>query len=406
MKKKLTWSNLILLFSLYTTQFLALGFFMEAFIGILRQNGVSLENLGFIYMLGLFWVFRFLWAPFIDRIYFKKMGHYRAWIIIFQSLMVITLFSISILHINDHLTIIIILAILVAFFASSQSVALDAFAFKITFKKERSIINAIKVSGGLIGMVLGGGIGLILYSKIGWHFTMYIMTIITAISLIQILFFTEPTIKHPNLIEKIDYKQFLTFWKTKQKKLWFILLFLYPATISSAFGLTTPLLVDLGWDLAKIGFAVHIIGYGIGFLASFGASYVINKFGKKNILIFAAIGQIVGILMMLLLFKYHHNEIFVMFIIGVIFMFYTPSQVLMTTIMMDLSSSQTPASQFAVQHSIYMFSGILFSSLSVSMSGILGYEKIIFICAFIGVLAMLLSTKIEYILKKENSERD
>ncbi|MFV7791627.1 MFS transporter, partial [Aliarcobacter lanthieri] len=59
--------------------------------------------------------------------------------------------------------------------------------------------------------------------------------------------------KHPNLIEKIDYKQFLTFWKTKQKKLWFILLFLYPATISSAFGLTTPLLVDLGWDLAKIG---------------------------------------------------------------------------------------------------------------------------------------------------------
>ncbi|RBQ29118.1 MFS transporter [Aliarcobacter vitoriensis] len=406
MKKKLTWSNLTLLFSLYTTQFLALGFFMEAFIGILRQNGVPLENLGFIYMLGLFWVFRFLWAPFIDRIYFKKMGHYRAWIIIFQSLMVIALFSISILHINDHLKIIIILAILVAFFASSQSVALDAFAFKITFKKERSIINAIKVSGGLIGMVLGGGIGLILYSKIGWHFTMYIMTIITAISLIQILFFTEPTMKHPNLIEKIDYKQFLTFWKTKQKKLWFILLFLYPATISSAFGLTTPLLVDLGWDLAKIGFAVHIIGYGIGFLASFGASYVINKFGKKNILIFAAIGQIVGILMMLLLFKYHHNEIFVMFIIGVIFMFYTPSQVLMTTIMMDLSSSKTPASQFAVQHSIYMFSGILFSSLSVSMSGILGYEKIIFICAFIGVLAMLLSTKIEYILKKENSERD
>ncbi|RBQ32531.1 MFS transporter [Arcobacter sp. FW59] len=406
MKKKLTWSNLTLLFSLYTTQFLALGFFMEAFIGILRQNGVPLENLGFIYMLGLFWVFRFLWAPFIDRIYFKKMGHYRAWIIIFQSLMVITLFSISILHINDHLKIIIILAILVAFFASSQSVALDAFAFKITFKKERSIINAIKVSGGLIGMVLGGGVGLILYSKIGWHFTMYIMTIITAISLIQILFFTEPTMKHPNLIEKIDYKQFLTFWKTKQKKLWFILLFLYPATISSAFGLTTPLLVDLGWDLAKIGFAVHIIGYGIGFLASFGASYVINKFGKKNILIFAAIGQIVGILMMLLLFKYHHNEIFVMFIIGVIFMFYTPSQVLMTTIMMDLSSSKTPASQFAVQHSIYMFSGILFSSFSVSMSGILGYEKIIFICAFIGVLAMLLSTKIEYILKKENSERD
>ncbi|EFU70729.1 major facilitator superfamily transporter MFS_1 [Aliarcobacter butzleri JV22] len=118
MKKKLTWSAMTLLFSLYTTQFLGLGFFMEAFIGILRQNGVPLENLGFIYMLGLFWVFRFLWAPFIDRIYFKKMGHYRAWIIIFQSLMVITIFAISILHINEHLNIIIFLAIFFAFFCS------------------------------------------------------------------------------------------------------------------------------------------------------------------------------------------------------------------------------------------------------------------------------------------------
>lgn len=72
MKKKLTWNTIFLLFSLYTTQFLGLGFFIEAFIGILRQNGVSLENLGFIYMLGLFWVFRFLWAPFIDKISGKQ----------------------------------------------------------------------------------------------------------------------------------------------------------------------------------------------------------------------------------------------------------------------------------------------------------------------------------------------
>ncbi|QKF58520.1 MFS transporter [Aliarcobacter lanthieri] len=403
MKKKLTWSNIIVLFSLYTTQFLGLGFFLEAFIGILRQNGVSLEHLGFIYMLGLFWVFRFLWAPFIDRIHFK-IGHYRIWIIIFQSLMVISIFLISILNINQHLPIILFLAICFAFFASSQNVALDAFAFKITFKRERSLINAIKTAGGLIGMVLGGGVGLILYAKYNWNITLLIMTIVTAISLIQIIFISEPNIKNQIYIDKIDYKQFLTFWKTKQKKLWFILLFLYPATISAAFGLTTPILVDLGWDLDKIGFAVYIIGYGIGFLASFGASYVIKQFGKKNILIVAAILQVIGILMMLLLFNYHHNDILVMFVIGIIFMSYTPSQVLMTTLMMDLSSYKSPASQFAVQHSIYMFSGIFFSSISVSLSGKLGYETMILICSFIGILSIFLSTKIEYIIKKEKNE--
>lgn len=103
--------------------------------------------------------------------------------------------------------------------------------------------------------------------------------------------------------------------------------------------------------------------------------------------------------MMLLLFNHHNNDILVMFVIGLVFMFYTPSQVLMNTIMMDLSSKKTPASQFAIQHSIYMFSGIFFSSMSVSMSGILGYEKIILICAVIGLISMYLSTKIEYIIK-------
>ena len=398
-KKKITWSTMTLLFSLYSTQFLGLGFFVEAFIGILRQNGVPLENLGFIYMLGLFWVFRFLWAPFIDKIHFKNLGHYRVWIIIFQFLMIITIFTISTFNLNENLSTIIFLTIFLAFFASSQNIALDAFAFKITFKKERSLINAIKTSGGLIGMALGGGVGLILYSKIGWHFTLFIMTIITTISLLQIVFFQEPVIKHKHFVEKIDYKQFYTFWKTKEKKLWFVLIFLYPATISSAWGLTTPLLVDLGWALDKIGFTLYIVGYTIGFLASFGTSYFTTKFGKKNILISAAFGQIIGILSMLLLFKYHNNDILVMFIIALIYIFYTPSQVLINTIMMDLSSKKTPASQFAVQHSIYMFSGIFFSSISVSISGILGYEKIILICAVIGLISMYLSTKIEYIIK-------
>ncbi len=406
MKKKLTLKSIILLFSLYTTQFLGLGFFLEAFVGILRQNGVPLENLGFIYMLGFFLVLKFLWTPLIDKFHFKKLGHYRVWIIIFLSLMVTTLFLISTLDIIEDLNFIISLAFLYSFFAASVYVSIDAFAYKITFKRERRLINAIKTSGGLIGMVLGGGVGLILYTKIGWNSTLLIIAIASFLTLIGIIFYKERNTKNCEFIEKIDYKQYFTFWKTKQKKLWLIILLLYPATISAAFGITTPLLVDLGWSLDKIGFIVHIIGYGIGFLASFGASYLIQKFGKKNLLIIAAIGQVCAILMFLLLFKHHTNDFLVMFVIGFLYLFYTPSQVIIATIMMDLSSSKSVASQVAVQHSISMFASVFFTSIAVSMSGIFGYEKIIIVSAFIGLLSIYLSTKIEYILKKENYERD
>ncbi len=399
MSKNLTKQHIALLFSLYITQFLGLAFFTEAFIGILRQNGVSLENLGLVYMLGLFWVFRFLWAPFIDSISFKKLGHYRGWIIIFQSFMVIVLILTSLFNLLDNLSIVITLSVLFAFFSASQDIALDALVFKTVSLKHRPIANALKSSGGMIGMILGGGIGLVLYTHLGWSYTMIILSAITAIALIQILFYKEPTKERNNDETKIDFKQYINFWKNKRRKKWLLFLIIYPVTISSAFGLITPMLVDLKWELDKIGFIVHIVGYGIGVMASFATSWLINKYGKKNILIIAAIGQIFGVLLLLFLAYGYDNTFIVIFVVGFVFSFYSPSSVVMTTLMMDESSKKTPASQFAIQHSLYMFSGIFFAGLSVSLAGILGYSNIILIGTTIGLLAVYASFKIE--LKEE-----
>lgn len=73
--KKLTLKGYSFLLSLYISQSIDLAFFLKVFIGILRQNGLRLENIGFIYMLGLFRVFQFSWVPFINRIKFKRIGH-------------------------------------------------------------------------------------------------------------------------------------------------------------------------------------------------------------------------------------------------------------------------------------------------------------------------------------------
>jgi len=400
MTQKITKQHLALLFSLYTTQFLGLGFFLEALIAILRQNGTSLENLGVIYMLGLFWVFKFLWAPFIDKIEFKKIGHYRGWIIIFQSLMVITIFITSYFDVLKELNILIILMLFFAFFSASQNVALDALVFKTVSQKNRATANALKAAGGLIGMILGGGCGLILYSYVGWEYTMNIVAMLTAISLIQILFYKEPKIKREKPENKVDFKQYLYFWKGSKKKQWLLLIFVYPITISSAYALITPILVDLGWSLAKIGLIVHIIGYGMGVVASFAASWLINKYGRKNILLVAAIGQIIGALSLLILLSGYSNSFAVMFIVGFIFIFYTPSQVVMTTLMMDQSSSKSPAAQFAIQHSFYMFSGIFFSGMSISFSGVFGYSTVIITCSIIGLLAVYMASKVDTILTK------
>lgn len=400
-KRKLTISQQVLLFSLYTTQFLGLGFFTEALIAILRQAGVSLENLGMIYMIGLFWVLRFIWAPFVDKFELKGYGKYRGWILVFQSLMVICLFFTMFYTPQENLKMVIIFTILFAFFSASQDIALDALAYKIAFKRQRSTVNALKTTGGLVGMVVGGGLGLVSYTYIGWDYTMFIGALITAFALVLTFFYKEPNIKNSFIESKIDFKQYIHFWRGKKRKQWLLLLFIYPVTISSAFGMITPILVDLGWSLDKIGYTVHIVGYGIGAVASFISAWLIQRFGRKTILVVAAIGQTIGIVMLLILIHGHDSAFSVMFVVGFVFSFYTPSQVVMCTLMMDQASKKTPASQFAIQHSIYMFSGIFFSSISISLAGVYGYSNVIIACSLIGVFAIFIARNIDSIILKE-----
>ena len=403
MTQKLTKQHIALLFSLYITQFVGFAFITESLIAILRQSGTSLENLGFIYMLGLFFVFRFLWAPFVDKIKFSGVGHYKGWIILFQSFMVFVLIAVSFFDILKNFEIIIALSVLFSFFAASQDIALDALVFKTIHKDQRSIGGALKTSGGILGGLLGGGVSLIIYSYVGWEYTIQILSFITAISLIQLFFYKEPSSINEAIEDKVNFKQYIDFWKPSKRKKWLLLLFIYPITISSAYGLLNPLLVDAGWTLDRIGFVVHIIGYSIGLIASFGTSWMINKFGKKIVLIVSAFGQSVGILLLLLILNGYSDEITVMVIVGFIFMFYMPSSVVMITLMMDQVSAKYPGSQFAIQHSVYMFSGVLFAGFSISLSGVFSYTSVILGCAIVGLFAVYLSTTVDDILVEKEA---
>lgn len=397
--KTLSKQHFFLLLSLYITQFLGLSFFTEAFIAILRKNGMPLENLGIVYMLGLFWVIRFLWAPIIDKINIKKIGHYRFWLILAQVIMTISLISTSFLDINKELNLILLFAIVFSFFSATQDIALDALVYKTLNKYDRPLGNAIKVSGGLIGTVIGGGVALTIYSYIGWQKTLLLLVFFTLIAVIQLLIFKEP-IKDKKAERKVFVlKEFYNFWKSKNRKVWLIFIFLFPSAIGSAHGIISPILVDSNWALKDIGIIVHIFGYSLGIIASFITPWLIKKIGKKKVLNLCAIGQSTGILLLLTIIHGYSSQINVILIIGIIFLFYTPGMTVISTLMMDEIDSDNPASQYAIQHSVFMFSGLIFASLSVLLSGSFGYENIIIVIALISVIPLFLSFKIDKYLK-------
>ncbi len=391
MIKALGFYKVSLFLSLYITQFVGFAFFVEAFVGILRKNDIGLESLGLIYSLGLVWVVRFLWAPLVDGLKLSQKSHFKAWVGFFQLLMVLTLLIVSSFNIEQNIELIVFIIALFSIFSASQDVALDALVLKDISLQNRPYVMSLKSAGGMLGMVLGGGLGLVIYDFLGWSYTMYLLSIITLNSLILLYFYEEKNIK--TKMEKVKLKSYFSFWKTRLKWLGFIIFF--PASGSCAYVLITPILVDLGWELSKIGFYIHIVGYSIGAFITLLASKLMKKFNFRRVLISVSLAQFFVLYLYLIPLNFSPNEFYITAIVGLAFSLYGILGIVITTLMMDECKEISPATGFAMQHGVYMFFSIIFSSSSMALAGKVGYENVIILFSFFALIATFMATQLK-----------
>ena len=187
-KSHLTKQTILLLASLYTTQFVGFAFFSVAVIAIWRKAGMPLEQLGLLSMLSLVWVVKFLWAPWVDRYVLQNHGNYKKFITIVQTLLVVAIVGVSFLDVIENKTMIIVSLIAVGLLSATQDIAVEGLTYKILTKKERGFGGTLKTIGGILGYIIGAGVALSIYEKIGWGATILMLASLTAITLIQIFY--------------------------------------------------------------------------------------------------------------------------------------------------------------------------------------------------------------------------
>ncbi len=392
-RRSLRW-HLLLLFSLYITQYLGISFILETLVAVLRRGGMPLERLGFVYLLGLFWGIKFLWAPVLDRYSLVKSGHFRGWLLILQSLLAISLLLTAGFDPQSGGPTVFFLCMFICFFSSSGDIAADALAYRLLTEEERGYGNAVKTGGGLLGYMLGGGVALMLYARLGWTLTLLILAAVTLLSLVQLIFLREPA-HVPSRWEETGYlKRFYSYWTAPGRNRWLVLLVLYPLAISIAYGIIIPMLVDAGWSLARIGFIVNIAGALIGASAAMGAGWLIRKVGRRSMLVGTALAQGLGILLLLLPAWGRHDIFSVCLAVGALMFLHTLSATVMSTVMMDQTDNTSPATDLAMQHSLYQVVGFVASAVSVTFAGKFGYAATICAASGLAFLSLAASVKL------------
>lgn len=392
MKNALSTKNQWPLFiSLYTTQSIGLGFMMVALVGILRNRGTELTDLSFIYVLGIPWILKFLWAPIVDRFGVKQLGHYRSWILILQALMVLCLLIISQLSLDNQLPLIVAVGMLFVTCSATQDIAVDALASLEFDHQQRGVVNGIQMAGGMLGNMIGGGLILILYPYMGWQGVFYLMALVTSISWLQLLFFREKA-RHDTkrtLSVGQTFKHFVSFWRGKG--LWLVFLPMSTISCSFVYAILTPMLVDAGKTLSEIGLMVNLFGMGIGVAMGLLSGWLIQRLGRKKALLYFHSAQIIGFVAMLPVAYMNSNTILYL-TCALYFINYALVRSISMTFMMDYAAhSDVPATDYAQQFTVSIFSAMLMGAVGLQIAHHVGYLGVIISAIGLAVFALLLA---------------
>ncbi len=316
-------------------------------------TGASLLVIGSLGLVGQPYIYKFLWAPLLDRWIPPLLGRRRGWLVITQFALLITIASMALANPQSSPSLLIALALLVAFLAASQDIAVDAYRTDILTPCERGLGTTLYSWGYRVAMLVSGALALALAEYIGWRATYLFMASLISIGLFGSWFGQEPTDeqeKHPPTTLRAaivePFKEFLS-----RKSAWLILLFilLYKFGDALSISLTTPFLIrGLNFSLSTVA----IINKGVGFFAAMlgllAGGILMARISLFRALLYFGILQAGAILTLLQLALVGHNYHWLVFAISVDNFCNAMASIAFVAFIMSLCNHRYSATQFAL----------------------------------------------------------
>lgn len=377
-----------LLGSLYVSQHIPLAFVYEALPVFLRQQNVSLKTLGLLQLLALPLVFKFLWSPLIDRYGVTRWGHYRFWILCFQTGLGVAIALLALINITQQFILLLLGLLLVSLLSASQDIATDALAIGLLSPAERGLGNGIQRGGNSLGAIIGGGGMLLLLSSWGWRTTLLAMATVLLLAAIPIARHREQIVK-PKTPSPVSFKRLLGVYRRPGMGRWSLILMLYGIGPYMALTMFRPLLVDLGLSIGEIGLLLGVVSYGAGLLGAVVAGLNITRLGRKRALISFSALQIIAIAAYCLP-ALGFTALPMLYLVATVAQFINGmAMTALFTVMMDKSETTTAGTDYTVQSSVVYISGILGATFSGAIAEAIGYGGVFTVALLFAAITVL-----------------
>ena len=223
----------------------------------LRSAEVSLAEIGLFALVGLPYTWKFLWAPFMDRLT-PPLGRRRGWMLLAQLGLIGSIGALGYIDPLSQTALVAVFASLIAFLSATQDVAIDAYRRELLPDEELGLGNAVHVQAYRIASLVPGSLSLILADVLPWVWVFWITASFVAVGLVLSLSVAEPENLSPaqqsfreTLVTPFSEYFQRAGWRTAMLALFFMVAYKLGDNMATA--LATPFYLDLGFSMTEIG---------------------------------------------------------------------------------------------------------------------------------------------------------
>lgn len=358
----------------------------------MKEKGLDLGQIGLITLVQLPYTWKFIWAPILDRFTLPLLGRRRGWLFIAQLALILSIVALGYSDPVDRTGMMIVAALLVAFFSASQDIVIDAYRREDLPNEELGLGSSMYIYGYRLGMLLASGGGLIMADHMPFSRVYFIMAACMLPGVVTTLLTPEPDVAAgtPQTLRDAIVNPLLEYFN-RPSAIWilvFILLYKIGDTMASA--ITTPFYLEIGFSKTEIGAVVKFFGTGATLAGAFLGGVLMLRLGINRSLWVFGILQALSTACFAVLARVGHSIPMLSGVIAFENLSSGMGTAAFVAFMASITNKKFTATQFALLTSLIGIPRALASSITGFMAEGIGWEGFFVFCTLAAIPGMLL----------------
>ncbi|MET0532614.1 MAG: MFS transporter [Steroidobacter sp.] len=259
----------------------------------LKDSGVNLATIGVLTYVALPYLFKFLWAPLLDRYPLPFLGRRRGWTLVTQIALAIAIAAFAVQDPTTWLTPVAVCAVAIVFFSATQDIVIDAYRTDVSQPSERGLAAAANNLGYRTSAYLASAFVLVAADwGLGWRFGFLMLAGVMLCFCIATVFAPEPHYANdpPRSLQESVIVPLRELLATPSAAALILLVVLFKVGDAFALRLFTPFMMDMGFSKTEIALVLKALFVSSGIIGAIAGGVLMVNLGLlRSMLIFGVL---------------------------------------------------------------------------------------------------------------------